>query len=428
MFNDEVPWRTHSFESDSNIVKPILKSTKLSNVCYDIRGPVMERAKQMEEEGQRIIKLNIGNLAPFGFEAPEEIQQDVILNMPNASGYSDSKGMFAPRKAIMHYCQSKKIMGVGLDDIYIGNGASELIVMCMQGLLNPGDEVLVPAPDYPLWTAAVTLAGGTPRHYVCDEAQEWNPDLADMRSKITPNTRAIVVINPNNPTGALYSDEILKEIIQIAREHQLIIFADEIYDKMLYDGATHTAIASLADDVLFVTLNGLSKNYRACGYRVGWMVISGQKKHAQDYINGLTILASMRLCSNVPGQFAIQTALGGYQSINDLVVPGGRLCKQRDLAYKLLTAIPGVTCVKPKATLYLFPRLDPKIYPIQNDQQFILELLEAEKVLVVQGSGFNWKSPDHFRVVFLPNADDLTDAIARIARFLENYRKRAGSA
>ena len=428
MFNDEVPWRAHSFESDSNIVKPILKSTKLSNVCYDIRGPVMERAKQMEEEGQRIIKLNIGNLAPFGFEAPEEIQQDVILNMPNASGYSDSKGMFAPRKAIMHYCQSKKIMGVGLDDIYIGNGASELIVMAMQGLLNTGDEVLVPAPDYPLWTAAVTLAGGTPRHYVCDEAQEWNPDLADMRSKITPNTRAIVVINPNNPTGALYSDEILKEIIQIAREHQLIIFADEIYDKMLYDGATHTAIASLADDVLFVTLNGLSKNYRACGYRVGWMVISGQKKHAQDYINGLTILASMRLCSNVPGQFAIQTALGGYQSINDLVVPGGRLCKQRDLAYKLLTAIPGVTCVKPKATLYLFPRLDPKIYPIQNDQQFILELLEAEKVLVVQGSGFNWKSPDHFRVVFLPNADDLTDAIARIARFLENYRKRAGSA
>ena len=408
-------------------MKPILKSTKLSNVCYDIRGPVMERAKQMEEEGQRIIKLNIGNLAPFGFEAPEEIQQDVILNMPNASGYSDSKGMFAPRKAIMHYCQSKKITGVGLDDIYIGNGASELIVMCMQGLLNPGDEVLVPAPDYPLWTAAVTLAGGTPRHYVCDEDNDWNPDLADMRSKITPNTRAIVVINPNNPTGALYSDEMLKEIIQIAREHQLIIFADEIYDKMLYDDATHTAIASLADDVLFVTLNGLSKNYRACGYRVGWMVISGQKKHAQDYINGLTILASMRLCSNVPGQFAIQTALGGYQSINDLVAPGGRLCKQRDLAHKLLTAIPGVTCVKPKATLYLFPRLDPKIYPIKDDQQFILELLEAEKVLVVQGSGFNWKSPDHFRVVFLPNADDLTDAIGRIARFLELYRKNHGT-
>ncbi len=408
-------------------MKPILKSTKLSNVCYDIRGPVMERSKQMEEEGQRIIKLNIGNLAPFGFEAPEEIQQDVILNLPNSSGYSDSKGMFAARKAIMHYCQSKNIKGVGLDDIYIGNGASELIVMGMQGLLNTGDEVLVPAPDYPLWTAAVTLAGGTPRHYICDEANEWMPDLADMRSKITPNTRAIVVINPNNPTGALYSDEMLKEIIQIAREHQLIIFADEIYDKMLYDGATHTSIASLADDVLFVTLNGLSKNYRACGYRSGWMVLSGEKKHAQDYINGLTILASMRLCSNVPGQFAIQTALGGYQSIHDLVAPTGRLAKQRDLAYKLLTAIPGVTCVKPKAGLYLFPRFDPKVYPIEDDQQFILDLLEEEKVLVVQGSGFNWIHPDHIRIVFLPIADDLADAMGRIARFLENYRKQHGT-
>ena len=408
-------------------MKPVLKSTKLSNVCYDIRGPVMERAKQMEEEGQRIIKLNIGNLAPFGFEAPEEIQQDVILNMPNSSGYSDSKGMFAARKAIMHYCQSKKISGVGLEDIYMGNGASELIVMAMQGLLNTGDEVLIPTPDYPLWTAAVTLAGGTPRHYICDEQNDWMPDLADMRSKITPNTRAIVIINPNNPTGALYSDELLREVVQIAREHDLIIFADEIYDKMLYDGATHTSIASLADDVLFVTLNGLSKNYRACGYRSGWMVVSGEKKHAQDYINGLTILASMRLCSNVPGQFAIQTALGGYQSINDLVAPGGRLCKQRDLAYRLLTAIPGVTCVKPKAALYLFPRLDPKIYPIKDDQRFILELLEAEKVLVVQGTGFNWIHPDHFRVVFLPNPDDLTEAIGRIARFLEHYRKQHGT-
>ena len=408
-------------------MKPILKSTKLSNVCYDIRGPVMERAKQMEEEGQRIIKLNIGNLAPFGFEAPEEIQRDVILNMPNSSGYSDSKGMFAARKAIMHYCQSKNIRGVGLEDIYIGNGASELIVMTMQGLLNTGDEVLVPAPDYPLWTAAVTLAGGTPRHYICDEQNDWMPDLADMRSKITPNTRAIVIINPNNPTGALYSDELLREVVQIAREHELIIFADEIYDKMLYDGATHTSIASLADDVLFLTLNGLSKNYRACGYRAGWMVVSGEKKHAQDYINGLTILASMRLCSNVPGQFAIQTALGGYQSINDLVAPNGRLCKQRDLAYQLLTAIPGVTCVKPKAALYLFPRFDPKIYPIEDDQKFILELLEAEKVLVVQGSGFNWIHPDHIRVVFLPNVDDLVEAIGRIARFLESYRKRHGT-
>ncbi|MBI2286352.1 MAG: pyridoxal phosphate-dependent aminotransferase [Nitrosomonadales bacterium] len=408
-------------------MKPILKSTKLSNVCYDIRGPVMERAKQMEEEGQRIIKLNIGNLAPFGFEAPEEIQRDVILNMPNSSGYSDSKGMFAARKAIMHYCQSKNIRGVGLEDIYIGNGASELIVMTMQGLLNTGDEVLVPAPDYPLWTAAVTLAGGTPRHYICDEANDWMPDLADMRSRITPNTRAIIIINPNNPTGALYSDELLREVVQIAREHELIIFADEIYDKMLYDGATHTSIASLADDILFITMNGLSKNYRACGYRAGWMVVSGEKKHAQDYINGLTILASMRLCSNVPGQFAIQTALGGYQSINDLVAPNGRLCKQRDLAYQLITAIPGVTCVKPKAALYLFPRLDPKIYPIKDDQQFILELLEAEKVLVVQGSCFNWIHPDHIRVVFLPNVDDLVEAIGRIARFLESYRKKCGT-
>ena len=404
-----------------------MKSTKLSNVCYDIRGPVMERAKQMEEEGQRIIKLNIGNLAPFGFEAPEEIQQDVILNLPNSSGYSDSKGLFAARKAIMHYCQSKKISGVGLEDIYMGNGASELIVMAMQGLLNTGDEVLIPTPDYPLWTAAVTLAWGTPRHYICDEQNEWMPDLADMRSKITPRTRAIVIINPNNPTGALYSDELLREVVKIAREHELIIFADEIYDKMLYDGAMHTSIAALADDVLFVTLNGLSKNYRACGYRAGWMVVSGEKKHAQDYINGLTILASMRLCSNVPGQYAIQTALGGYQSINDLVAPAGRLCKQRDLAYQLLTAIPGVTCVKPKAALYLFPRLDPKIYPIKDDQRFILELLEAEKVLVVQGTGFNWIHPDHFRVVFLPNADDLIEAIGRIARFLEQYRKKHGT-
>ena len=408
-------------------MKPIQKSSKLSNVCYDIRGPVMERAKLMEEEGQRIIKLNIGNLAPFGFEAPEEIQQDVILNLPNSSGYSDSKGMFAARKAVMHYCQSKKISGVGLEDIYIGNGASELIVMAMQGLLNTDDEVLVPSPDYPLWTAAVTLASGTPRHYLCDEANEWNPDLKDIRSKITEKTRAIVIINPNNPTGALYSNDILNEIIQIAREHELIIFADEIYDKMVFDGAKHTSIASLADDILFLTLNGLSKNYRACGYRSGWMVVSGDKRHAQDYINGLTILASMRLCSNVPGQFAIQTALGGYQSIDDLVAPNGRLTRQRDLAYEKLTAIPGVTCVKPKASLYLFPRFDPKIYPIKDDQQFILELLEKEKVLVVQGSGFNWIHPDHIRVVFLPTVDDLSEALDRITRFLEHYRKKHGT-
>jgi alanine-synthesizing transaminase len=406
---------------------PLSKSSKLANVCYDIRGPVLARARQMEEEGQRIIKLNIGNLAPFGFEAPEEIVQDVIRNLPDASGYSDSRGLFAPRKAIMQYYQEKRIPGVGVDDIFIGNGASELIVMAMQGLLNTGDEVLVPAPDYPLWTAAVTLAGGTARHYICDEGADWMPDLADIRAKITPNTRAIVIINPNNPTGALYSDALLLELVQIAREHNLIVYADEIYDKTLYDGATHTSIASLADDLLFVTFNGLSKNYRACGYRAGWMVVSGDKRHARDYIDGLNMLASMRLCSNVPGQFAIQTALGGYQSINDLIAPGGRLTRQRDVAWELLTQIPGVSCVKPRASLYLFPRLDPAIYPIEDDQRFILELLEEQRVLLVQGTGFNWPRPDHFRVVFLPHEDDLRDAIGRIARFLDGYRKRHGT-
>ena len=404
----------------------VLKSTKLASVCYDIRGPVMVRARQMEEDGHRVIKLNIGNLASFGFEVPEEIQQDVIHNLPNSSGYSDSKGLFAARKAIMHYAQQKNISGVGLEDIFIGNGASELIVMSMQGLLNTGDAVLVPAPDYPLWTAAVTLAGGVPQHYLCDEQAGWLPDIADIKRKITSSTRAIVLINPNNPTGAVYPDTILQEIIEVARINRLVVFADEIYDKVLYDGVHHTSIASLADDVLFVTFNGLSKNYRACGYRAGWMIVSGKKEHAQDYIDGLSILASMRLCSNVPGQFAIQTALGGYQSIEDLVAPTGRLCKQRDLAYKLLTAIPGVTCVKPKAALYLFPRLDPKMYPIDDDQKFILELLESEKVLVVQGTGFNWPHSDHIRIVFLPSVDNLIEAIGRIAGFLEYYRKRYG--
>ncbi len=407
-------------------MQPVLKSTKLANVCYDIRGPVLARARQMEEEGHRIIKLNIGNPAPFGFEAPEEIVVDVIHNLREASGYSDSKGLFAARKAIMHYCQEKRIAGVGIDDITIGNGVSELIVMAMQALLNNGDEVLLPAPDYPLWTAAVSLSGGTPRHYLCDEGAGWLPDLADIRGKIGPSTRAIVLINPNNPTGALYPDDLLREIIEIARQHQLIVFADEIYDKVLYDGVTHTSVASLADDVLFVTFNGLSKNYRACGYRAGWMVVSGEKRHARDYIEGLDMLASMRLCSNVPGQYAIQTALGGYQSIAELVAPEGRLARQRDLAWELLTQIPGVSCYKPNAALYLFPRLDPKRYPIADDQQFILELLLEEKVLLVQGTGFNWPSPDHFRVVFLPNADDLREATGRIARFLESYRKRHG--
>ena len=405
-------------------MRPIAKSSKLANVCYDIRGPVLDKARQMEEEGHKIIKLNIGNLAVFGLEPPDEIVQDMIRNMPHSAGYTDSKGLFAPRKAVVHYTQEKLIQGVTVDDVYLGNGASELITMSMNGLLNDGDEVLVPAPDYPLWTASVALSGGTPVHYLCDEASGWMPDLDDMRRKITLNTRAIVVINPNNPTGALYPASVLLQIVELARQHQLIVFADEIYDKTLYDGETHTSIASLADDVLFVTFNGLSKNYRSCGYRAGWMVVSGEKRHARDYIEGLNMLASMRLCSNTPGQLAIQTALGGYQSIKDLVAPNGRLCRQRDLAYKLLMEIPGVSVVKPKAALYMFPRLDPQMYPIEDDQQFAYELLAEEKVLIVQGTGFNWPRPDHFRLVFLPNSDDLAEAIGRIARFLEHYRKR----
>jgi alanine-synthesizing transaminase len=406
------------------VLKPIAKSSKLANVCYDIRGPVLEKARQMEEDGHKIIKLNIGNLAVFGLEPPDEIVQDMIRNLAGAAGYTDSKGLFAPRKSVVHYCQEKGIQGVTVDDVYLGNGASELIVMALNAMLNEGDEVLLPAPDYPLYTAAVALSGGRPVHYICDEKAEWYPDIADIRAKITPRTRAIVVINPNNPTGALYPESLLKEIIQVAREHQLIVMADEIYDKTLYDGATHTSMAALADDVLFLTFNGLSKNYRSCGYRAGWMVVSGEKRHAKDYIEGLNMLASMRLCANTPGQLAIQTALGGYQSIKDLVAPTGRLCKQRDLAYELLNKIPGVSVVKPKGALYMFPKLDPKMYPIADDQQFAYELLAEEKVLIVQGTGFNWTHPDHFRLVFLPNSDDLTDAIGRIARFLEGYRKR----
>jgi alanine-synthesizing transaminase len=409
-------------------VRPIQKSKKLADVCYDIRGPVLEKARQMEEEGHKIIKLNIGNLAAFGFDAPDEIVQDMIRNMGNASGYTDSKGLFAARKSVMHYTQQKNVLGVEIDDIYLGNGASELIVMSMNALLDSGDEVLVPSPDYPLWTAAVSLSGGKPVHYVCDEQAGWQPDIDDIKKKINANTRAIVVINPNNPTGALYTDAVLLEIVELARKHQLIVFADEIYDKVLYDGATHTSIASMADDVLFITFNGLSKNYRSCGYRAGWMVVSGEKKHASDYIEGLNMLASMRLCANAPGQYAIQTALGGYQSIKDLVGPNGRLTRQRDLAHSLLTAIPGVTCVKPKSALYMFPRLDPALYPIIDDQDFAYELLAEERVLIVQGTGFNCPSPDHFRVVFLPNTDDLTESMGRIARFLEGYRRRHGTA
>lgn len=405
-------------------MKTVQKSAKLANVLYDIRGPIMDAARQMEEEGHKIIKLNIGNLALFGFDAPEEIQQDMARNLPNSAGYSDSKGIFAARKAVMHETQKQGIKGVVLDDIYLGNGASELIAMATNALLDNGDELLLPAPDYPLWTAAATLSGGQPVHYLCEEANGWMPDLADIRRKITPATKGIVVINPNNPTGALYSDQLLQGIVDIAREHNLVIFADEVYDKVLYDGARHTAIASLSEDVLTLTFNSLSKSYRSCGYRAGWMIVSGDKKMAADYIEGLNMLSNMRLCANVPGQYAIQTALGGFQSINELVGEGGRLRRQRDLAYELITAIPGVTCVKPTAALYMFPRLDPKVYPIADDRQFFLELLQETRVMLVQGTGFNWPTPDHFRIVFLPHEDDLREAVGRIARFLESYRKR----
>jgi alanine-synthesizing transaminase len=408
-------------------LKTIQKSAKLANVCYDIRGPIMDRARQMEEDGHKIIKLNIGNLAVFGFDAPEEIQQDMIRNLPNSAGYSDSKGIFAARKAVMHETQKQGILGVTLDDIYLGNGASELIVMATNGLLDDGDELLLPSPDYPLWTAAASLSGGTPVHYRCDEANGWMPDLDDIRAKVTPRTKGIVVINPNNPTGALYSDELLMQIVELARKHGLIIFADEVYDKVLYDGVKHTPLASLSQDVLTLTFNSLSKSYRSCGYRAGWMVISGDKKVARDYIEGLNMLSNMRLCANVPGQWAIQTALGGHQSINELVGGGGRLRKQRDLAHQLITAIPGVSCVKPRAALYMFPKLDPKIYPVQDDQDFFLQLLEETKVMLVQGTGFNWPDADHFRIVFLPHEDDLREAIGRVARFLETARKRFGT-
>lgn len=408
-------------------MKTIHKSAKLANVLYDIRGPIMDRARQMEEEGQKITKLNIGNLAVFGFDAPEEVQQDMIRNLPASAGYSDSKGIFAARKAVMHYTQQQGIKGVTLDDIYLGNGASELIAMSTNGLLDNGDELLVPMPDYPLWTAATSLSGGKPVHYLCDEAHGWMPDLDDMRAKITPRTKGIVVINPNNPTGALYSDELLLGIVAIAREHGLVLLADEVYDKVLYDDARHTAIASLSDDVVTLTFNSLSKSYRSCGYRAGWMVVSGDKRAAADYIEGLNMLSNMRLCSNVPGQWAIQTALGGHQSIKDLVCEGGRLRRQRDLAYELITAIPGVSCVKPQAALYMFAKLDPAVYPITDDRQFFLELLEETRVMLVQGTGFNWPTPDHFRIVFLPHEDDLRDAIGRMAKFLEQVRKRASA-
>ncbi|WP_028305015.1 pyridoxal phosphate-dependent aminotransferase [Oceanospirillum maris] len=402
-------------------MQTIKKSTKLNNVCYDIRGPVLEEAKRMEEEGHRILKLNIGNPAPFGFEAPEEILQDVLYNLPNAQGYCESKGLYSARKAVMQECQRKKIDNVSIEDIYLGNGVSELIVMATQGLLNDGDELLIPAPDYPLWTAATRLAGGRAVHYICDEQSDWYPDINDIRSKITEHTKGIVIINPNNPTGALYPESLLLEIIQVAREHNLVVLADEIYDKILYDEAKHISIAGLADDVLFLTFNGLSKSYRVAGFRSGWMIISGNKRHAEDFIEGLSMLSSMRLCANVPAQHAVQTALGGYQSINDLILPGGRLKEQRDLAWEMLDSIPGVSCVKPKGALYLFPKLDIKRFNIHDDEKFTYDLLKQEKLLVVQGTAFNWPEPDHFRIVSLPYVDQLEDAINRIARFLSKY-------
>ncbi|MFN2519021.1 MAG: pyridoxal phosphate-dependent aminotransferase [Jatrophihabitantaceae bacterium] len=399
----------------------IRQSRKLQDVCYDIRGPVLEEAKRLEEEGRHIIKLNIGNPAPFGFEAPEEILVDVIRNLPHAQGYSDSQGLLSARTAIVHHYQQRGVDTVGVDDVWLGNGVSELITLSLQAMLDDGDEVLVPAPDYPLWTASTCLAGGKPVHYLCDESAGWLPDTEDIRAKITPNTKAIVVINPNNPTGAAYPEGVLTQIADIARAHGLVVMADEIYDKVLYDDAVHVPFAALAPDVFTLTFNGLSKAYRLAGFRSGWLMVTGPKRHAASYLEGITILANMRLCANVPAQHAIQMALGGRQSIHDLVLPGGRLREQRDAAMKALLAIPGVTCVKPKGALYVFPRLDPDVYPIKDDQQFVLQLLREQHVLVVQGSGFNWPATDHLRIVTLPRADDLTEAIGRIGGFLASY-------
>ena len=383
---------------------------------------MLEEAKRLEEEGHRILKLNIGNPAVFGFDAPDEILQDVIHNLSNAQGYSDSKGLYSARKAIMQECQKLCVRGVEIDDIYLGNGVSELITMAMQALLNYGDEVLIPAPDYPLWTAAVSLSGGEPVHYICDESSDWYPDLADIESKITPKTKALVIINPNNPTGAVYSKEILLQLIELARKHELIIFADEIYSKIVYDDTVFVPVASLCDDIFVVSFNGLSKSYRLAGFRSGWMILSGTKDKARSYIEGLEILTNMRLCSNVPGQFAIQTALGGYQSINELILPSGRLRQQRDVAWELLNQIPGVSCVKPKGAIYLFPKLDPTVFNIEDDVGLVLDILDREKILLVQGSAFNIQDKNHFRLVFLPREDEIAVAISKISNSLEHYR------
>jgi alanine-synthesizing transaminase len=401
----------------------VTQSAKLANVCYDIRGPVLQEAKRMEADGHHILKLNIGNPAPFGFEAPEEILQDVILNLPSAHGYGDSKGLLSARRAVVQYYQAGGVGDIDIEDVYLGNGASELIVMSMQALLDNGDEVLIPAPDYPLWTAAVSLCGGRALHYLCDESAGWLPDLDDLAEKITSRTKALVIINPNNPTGAVYPREMLESLVELARRHNLVVFSDEIYDKILYDGAEHVTVASLAPDLLCLTFNGLSKAYRVAGFRTGWMLVSGPTQHARSYIEGLDILANMRLCPNVPTQYAVRTALDGYQSINDLVLPSGRLVDQRNTAWRLLNEIPGVSCVKPKGALYAFPRLDPEVHPIRDDERFVLDLLRQERLLVVQGTGFNWPAPDHFRVVTLPRVTDLEEAIGRIGRFLSTYRQ-----
>ncbi|HEL1992822.1 TPA: pyridoxal phosphate-dependent aminotransferase [Streptococcus suis] len=404
-------------------MKQFNKSTKLDDVAYDIRGPVLEEAMRMRANGEQILRLNTGNPAEFGFTAPDEVIRDLIHNARKSEGYSNSKGIFSARKAIMQYCQLKKFPNVDIEDIYLGNGVSELIVMSMQGLLDNGDEVLVPMPDYPLWTAAVSLAGGKAVHYVCDEAAEWYPDLADMESKVTSRTKAIVLINPNNPTGALYLKEILEGIIDIARRHELIIFSDEIYDRMVFDGAVHIPIATLAPDLFVVTMNGLSKSHRICGFRVGWMVLSGPKKHVKGYIEGLNMLSNMRLCSNVLAQQVVQTSLGGYQSVDELLMPGGRLYEQREFITKAINDIPGLSAVKPKAGLYVFPKIDREMYRVEDDEQFVLDFLKQEKVLLVHGRGFNWKDPDHFRIVYLPRVDELAEIQEKMSRFLRQYRR-----
>ncbi|MDY4281213.1 pyridoxal phosphate-dependent aminotransferase [[Pasteurella] aerogenes] len=404
-------------------MKVFPKSDKLEHVCYDIRGPVHKEALRLEEEGNKILKLNIGNPAPFGFEAPDEILVDILRNLPAAQGYCDSKGLYSARKAIVQYYQSKNILGATVNDVYIGNGVSELIMMSMQALLNDGDEVLIPMPDYPLWTAAATLAGGKAVHYLCDEQADWFPAIEDIKSKVTARTKAIVIINPNNPTGAVYNKEVLLEIVEIARQHGLIIFADEIYDKILYDNAVHHHIAALAPDLLTVTFNGLSKAYRVAGFRQGWMILNGPKKAAKGYIEGLDMLASMRLCANHPMQHAIQTALGGYQSINEFILPGGRLLEQRNKAYELVNQIPGVSCTKPMGALYMFPKIDIKKFNIYDDEKMVLDLLRQEKVLLVHGRGFNWQAPDHFRIVTLPYVHQIEDALGKFAKFLQHYHQ-----